>query len=81
MAARKVQIEYRLDHQGLFYKIRDEGQGFDWQRELNQLETDQPSLKAHGRGLILTSFYVDLLEFNDIGNEVMLSVFKPEPGV
>lgn len=80
LSVRKVSVHYRMDPSGLYYTVRDEGQGFDWARHFRAPTEQEARLSVHGRGLILSSFYVDRIEFNEIGNAVRLAVFAPTKG-
>ena len=68
---RKVTIDYKMYNNKLEYKIKDEGNGFDWEKIT--FEDDFESLsRPHGRGIIMTRFYFDEVNFNKSGSEVVL---------
>ena len=74
LAARKISIRYRMDMEGLYFNIRDQGAGFDWRRQKSLCHSPEALTAARGRGLILAEFYTDRLEFNEPGNEVRLTM-------
>lgn len=65
---RRVHFSYRISDDKSFFRIRDEGAGFDWR---TQIADTAPKLESHGHGLRMTGAYVDNLRYNDAGNEVM----------
>jgi serine/threonine-protein kinase RsbW len=70
-----VFINLRLAGEGLSLTIRDQGPGFDWRNMHGDIDTAVDS----GRGLPLMGIYAAQVEYNDIGNQVTLSVhFAPQ---
>lgn len=66
---RKVTVDFRLDHSGCEWMISDEGKGFDWKSVQNPV--DQANLlQLHGRGIFITRFQFDELEYSGKGNVV-----------
>ncbi|MFP4508815.1 MAG: cyclic nucleotide-binding domain-containing protein [Spirochaetota bacterium] len=65
---RRVHFSYRISDDKSMFRIRDEGAGFDWRK---QIADTAPKLESHGHGLRMTGAYVDNLRYNDAGNEVM----------
>jgi len=70
-ASRNVHAELQRNGGTLQLKVRDEGSGFHWRTALagDMVADDQEG----GRGLKLYQLYADHIEFNESGNEVILS--------
>ena len=66
---KKVVIEYQLTNHVLFYKITDEGSGFEAEKFLNK-EVELNSF--HGRGIFITKNAFDKVIYNKKGNSVKL---------
>lgn len=74
---RRVQVTISLDPQRLEVRVRDEGPGFDPQKLPDPTDPDcllQPS----GRGIMLARTFMDVVRFNEKGNEVTLIKFRPQ---
>lgn len=71
VAEKKIHISYLITPDKSYFKIRDEGDGFDWRAQLKE-EEDQNGL--HGRGIKLTQQFVQNIKFNDKGNEVSFEI-------
>lgn len=67
---KKIFVESELKPSSFLIKIRDEGEGFDWQ-SLPQL-TAEALLSYNGRGIFLTKIYYDDVLYSQTGNEVTL---------
>ncbi|MEW6536714.1 MAG: response regulator [Candidatus Auribacterota bacterium] len=68
---KKVKIRTQISPQKLMVTIRDEGPGFD----VSQVPDPKDPSNLHregGRGVLLISYYMDEVYYNDKGNEVML---------
>lgn len=68
---RSIFVEAKLNRDEVSYKIRDEGPGF------NPSELPDPTDPANlerpcGRGLLLMRTFMDAVEYNDIGNQVVM---------
>jgi CheY-like chemotaxis protein len=70
-SARRVHIRLERSRNGFECAIRDEGAGFDW-RSLPDPLGETGLLEMHGRGIYLTRFSYDSVEYNAVGNEVTL---------
>jgi len=70
-SSRTVDVQYKLDSDGLEVVIKDEGAGFDWRKFTDNSAdaNDHP----HGRGLIMMREFASRIEFNEKGNRVALS--------
>ena len=69
--AKKIYAELLCDENSLQLTVRDEGSGFNWRGTLQKdMVADN---KENGRGLKLYQLYADQVEFNEIGNQVILT--------
>jgi DNA-binding response OmpR family regulator len=68
-AARRVTIEFEADREACRWLISDEGEGFDCHAVADPLE-DVRVLQPHGRGVFLSRFHFDELEYLGKGNVV-----------
>ena len=70
---RKVYVEYSLSAARAWFRITDEGDGFDHRamaaRSMDELNR---SAAIHGRGMLLTQNYFDTMRYNEKGNRVLL---------
>ena len=71
LAERRVRIAYKLGPGGVEFRVADEGKGFDWRGVLASADAGD-LLRESGRGIVLSSFFVDELRYNNAGNEVTL---------
>lgn len=70
---KKVTIEYTLTSEKVVYVIRDDGEGFDHKKMIDDaLKTANEELLSHGRGIAMTRNAFDEVVYNDRGNEVRL---------
>lgn len=69
LTMRRVRIQACEMENGCVWEIRDEGPGFDWQP---YLETNNPveANSLHGRGIFVSKFQFDFLEYDDDGRTV-----------
>ncbi|MEQ9364095.1 MAG: 7TM diverse intracellular signaling domain-containing protein, partial [Leptospirales bacterium] len=70
---RKVTVIYSLNRRRVWYRIRDEGAGFD-HRKLFARDPDAPNSEglAHGRGITMARNTFDSVRYNEAGNQVTL---------
>ena len=66
---KRVYFSYRITPERSYFRIRDEGEGFDWRSRVETKENG-PSLEMHGHGIAMTKHYMENLQYNDAGNEV-----------
>jgi len=71
LGSRRIDIFYRLWPEGVEFIIRDQGKGFDWRGVMDAIYADG-IVRHSGRGIILTSYFVDEIKYNEQGNEVRL---------
>ena len=69
LANRKVTVDFILNQSGCEWTISDEGDGFDWQTAQNSVGS-MNLLETHGRGIFITRFQFDELEYLGKGNIV-----------
>ena len=77
IAAKRVNFEWDSSPNGTIFSIRDEGEGFDVSKIKQKVEDDDP-LSQHGRGIIMAEAFSETVEYNDIGNEVSITVKHDE---
>jgi CheY-like chemotaxis protein len=68
---RKIHIDIRISRDEARFVIRDEGPGFDTS-SLPDFHEPRVLEEAGGHGLVLMATFMDELNFNDKGNEVVL---------
>lgn len=69
IAQRKVFLQYSIKQTHSFFKITDEGAGFDW-RALKKPVSVEELMSLHGRGITLSREMTSNLFYNEKGNEV-----------
>ncbi|MBR1638160.1 MAG: cyclic nucleotide-binding domain-containing protein [Treponema sp.] len=69
---KKVHISYTITKKMSTFTIKDEGQGFDWKKQIDDFQPNV--LEAHGRGIVLSMGLVSNLRYNDAGNEVSFDI-------
>ena len=75
-ADRKILVGFDVTHDRAQFVIRDSGPGFDASRL--PAAADPASLSGEGgRGLVLIQNFMDEVSFNDIGNELRMSLNRP----
>lgn len=72
---KKVLIEYSINPNMVEISVTDEGKGFD-PRVVPDPRIGKNLLKADGRGLLLMRSYMDIVEFNRIGNKTRMVKYK-----
>ena len=70
--SRKVSLSFVLNDDGCEWVITDEGPGFDWESLTNPLDGEN-ILGFSGRGIFVSRFQFDKLEYNDKGNQVTIT--------
>ncbi len=70
---RTVTVDYSLSPRRVWFRITDQGEGFDHRAMLQKTlaEVNEAS-SLHGRGILLARQYFDVLRYNEKGNEVLL---------
>lgn len=67
-------IEFRPHD--IIMKISDEGQGFDWRKQLSK---KCKSTETSGRGMLLFKLYASEFAYNEKGNEILLTIPRHAP--
>lgn len=70
--SKKVYITVKAEPRRATIRVRDEGEGFDFRRRLEEVEERDDLLSERGRGLLIVRHYADELRFNREGNEATL---------
>lgn len=70
-SSRRVKISYDYSGASATFKICDEGRGFNWREALKK--EVQPDLLVHGRGLIIIRAFSSSINFNESGNELIVT--------
>lgn len=73
VAKKKVTLKYDIGDHETHFTIHDEGTGFDVS-SLPDPEDVLAVMELHGRGIFMTRNYVKNLAYNDIGNEVTITI-------
>ena len=73
IAAKRVHFEWDSTISGTIFSIRDEGEGFDVSNIKEKVKEDDP-LSQHGRGILMAEAFSESVKYNDIGNEVKITV-------
>jgi anti-sigma regulatory factor (Ser/Thr protein kinase) len=71
--AKKVEFLWSIGKDSTSFVIRDEGKGFDVRAHLKKLAS-QDIMALHGRGIKMASAYAAELKYNDIGNQVTMTI-------
>ncbi len=77
IAAKRVHFEWDSSQERTIFSIRDEGDGFDVSIVKEKIKDDDP-LSQHGRGIIMAEAFSESIEYNDIGNQVKITVKHDE---
>jgi serine/threonine-protein kinase RsbW len=75
---KEVKIDYFVDDRKVEISMTDEGQGFN-PNAVPDPRCGENLYKAGGRGLLLIRSYMDVVEFNDRGNCVLMVRYKERP--
>jgi anti-sigma regulatory factor (Ser/Thr protein kinase) len=73
IAAKKVTFEYTIEPSCSRFSIADQGAGFDW-RTMTDFTIRGNSLELHGRGIAMSRFVTQNLNYNEKGNEVTFEI-------
>ena len=68
---KSVRVDCRIAHENVRIEIEDEGTGFRPEAVPDPTK-DENLEKPGGRGIMLMRAYLDFVEYNDIGNRVIL---------
>lgn len=73
IAAKRVHFEWENSSSASTFTIRDEGEGFDVSK-IRQSVDSQDQMRPHGRGIKMAEMFSRSLEYNEKGNQVVLTV-------
>lgn len=72
--SRRVKVEFSLNQRRIWFRISDEGHGFDHEAMRAGEEQRMRSLQeSHGRGIALARALFDVVRYNEKGNSVVLA--------
>ena len=75
---RRVEIEYSMTADAITFVVRDQGDGFDHDNLPDPTDPEN-LLNCHGRGILMTTIYMDEVRYNEKGNEVTLVKYANDP--
>jgi PAS domain-containing protein len=76
---RHVLVEYSLNHRRVWFRITDEGPGFDHRAmQAKEEERLRDLSQSHGRGIGLARALFDIVRYNESGNSIVLAKFTKE---
>lgn len=75
---KKVTLEYLVDNEKVEIRMADEGPGFD-PRSIPDPRIGENLYRPEGRGLLLMTTYMDVVEYNDQGNGLHMVRYKKRP--
>ncbi|MFO7735856.1 MAG: ATP-binding protein, partial [bacterium] len=70
---RKVFVSYKLTKKSVCFRIKDEGDGFDWVSAYEKIKNQELYRGVNGRGMKIMDTAFDEFKYNDKGNEVFLT--------
>ena len=70
---KKIRISYAIRKKASAFRIKDEGNGFDWRKYLNKKADDT---EMHGRGISLSKSCIHQIAYNEKGNQVTFSILN-----
>jgi len=76
--SKKVTLEYLVDDEKVEIRMADEGPGFD-PRSIPDPRMGENLYRPEGRGLLLMTTYMDMVEYNDQGNGLCMVRYKKRP--
>jgi len=76
--SKKVKVEYCIGSDKVEISLTDQGEGFE-PETVPDPRFGENLYKPAGRGLLLVSSYMDVVEFNERGNRVHMIRYKEKP--
>lgn len=77
-ASRRVQIVVNFDAHQISWSITDEGNGFDVESVLKKAASDEPSMLASGRGVMMMKAFMDDVRYDRGGRRVSMTLRNPD---
>jgi serine/threonine-protein kinase RsbW len=75
---KKVMLEYLVDDEKVEIRMADEGKGFD-PRSIPDPRLGENLYRPEGRGLLLMTTYMDVVEYNEQGNALRMVRYRKRP--
>ncbi|HUV41818.1 MAG TPA: ATP-binding protein [Sedimentisphaerales bacterium] len=72
---KEIKIDYSVSEDKVGISMTDQGEGFNPQK-VPDPRCDENLYKTRGRGLLLMRSYMDVVEFNELGNSVHMVRYK-----
>lgn len=76
-SSRRVQVEVDYNEHRIAWTIKDEGKGFDIEKVLKHAASEQPSLLASGRGVMMMQAFMDDVQYQLGGRQCRLTLGNP----
>ena len=70
---KKIKISYAIRKKASAFRIKDDGNGFDWRKYLNKKTNTE---ELHGRGISLSKSCIHQITYNEKGNQVTFSILN-----
>lgn len=77
-ASRRVQIAVNFNAHRISWSITDEGNGFDVERVLKKTSSNEPSMMASGRGVMMMKAFMDEIRYDRGGRRVWMTLRNPD---
>lgn len=75
---KSVTLEYVVDEEKVEIRLEDEGKGFN-PRNIPDPRVGENLYRPEGRGLLLMTAYMDVVEYNERGNALRMVRYKKRP--
>ena len=75
---KKVMLEYLVDNEKVEIRMADEGKGFD-PHSIPDPRLGENLYRPEGRGLLLMTTYMDVVEYNERGNALHMVRYRKRP--
>lgn len=77
-ASRRVQIAVSFNAHRISWSITDEGNGFDVESVLRKATSEEPSMLASGRGVMMIKAFMDDVRYDKGGRRVSMTLRNPD---
>ncbi len=77
-SSKEVKIECSVDYDKIEISVTDQGEGFE-PASVADPRYGEDLYKPGGRGLLLMNSYMDVVKFNEIGNNLYMVRYKEKP--
>jgi phosphoserine phosphatase RsbU/P len=68
---KNINLKIRFEKENIVFIIKDDGEGFDWQKTLSDKKIQKNKIRE--RGFLVMKHFSDEFHFNDKGNELTIS--------